>query len=121
MIRAAGGAPDTAAGADLTVVVAPTMRKRIPIILDKVTNIATPGDTIDVLVTERGICVNPRRTDVIEKMEAAGIEIKTIEDLKNEVEALTGAPERISYEDTIVGIVEYRDGTVMDVIRQVKK
>lgn len=120
IMGALGGAPDTAAGADLTLVVAPTMRKRIPIILDKVTNVATPGETIDVLVTERGICVNPRRTDLIVKMNLAGIELKTIEDLKNEVEKLTGKPERASYEDTIVGIVEYRDGTVLDVIRQVK-
>jgi len=96
------------------------MRKRIPIILDRVTNIATPGETIDVLVTEKGICVNPRRVDLIEKMELAGIELKTIENLKDEVELLTGKPERVSYEDTIVGIVEYRDGTVLDVIRQVK-
>ena len=120
IMGALGGAPDTAAGADLTLVVAPTMRKRIPIILDKVTNIATPGDTIDILVTERGICVNPRRKDLIEKMEVAGIEIKKIEELKAEVEQLTGKPERVNYQETIVGILEYRDGTVLDVIRQVK-
>ena len=53
-------------------------------------------------------------------MELAGIELKTIENLKDEVEKLTGKPERVSYEDTIVGIIEYRDGTVLDVIRQVK-
>ncbi len=121
IMGALGGAPDTAAGADLTLVVAPTMRKRIPIILDKVTNIVTPGETIDVLVTERGICVNPRRQDLIEKMELAGIALKSIEDLKCEVEKLTGEPERADYEEAIVGVVEYRDGTVLDVIRQVKK
>ena len=67
IMGALGGAPDTAAGANLTLVVAPTMRKRIPIILDKVTNVATPGETIDVLVTERGISINPRRIDLNRK------------------------------------------------------
>ena len=121
IMGAQGGAPDTAAGAKLTVCVAPTMRKRIPILLDKVTNIVTPGETVDVLVTERGTCVNPLRTDLIEKFTAAGIDLMTIEELKSEVEKLTGIPERVQYEDTVVGIIEYRDGTVTDVIKQVKK
>ena len=120
IMGAIGGAPDTAAGAKLTVVVAPTMRKRIPIIIDRVTNVVTPGETIDVLVTERGICVNPRRKDLIEAMELAGIKLKTIEELKEEVEKLTGVPEKTSYQDTIVAVIEYRDGTVIDVIKQVK-
>jgi citrate lyase subunit alpha/citrate CoA-transferase len=120
IMGALGGAPDTAAGASLTVVVAPTMRKRIPILLDRVTNVSTPGETIDILVTERGTCVNPLRKDLIEKMEAAGIELKNIEDLKYEVEKLTGKPDKILYSNTIVGIVEYRDGTVIDVIKQIK-
>ncbi len=121
IMGAQGGAPDTAAGAKLTVCVAPTMRKRIPIILDRVTNVVTPGETVDVLITERGICINPMRTDLIEKFAEEGIEVKTIEELKSEVEKLTGEPKRVEYEDTIVGVIEYRDGTVTDVIRQVKK
>ena len=120
IMGAVGGAPDTAAGAKLTVVVAPTMRKRIPIVTDKVTNIVTPGETVDVLITERGICVNPRRKDLIEVLEAAGIELKTIEELKEEVEKLTGKPEKTSFTDTVVAVIEYRDGTVIDVIKQVK-
>ena len=120
IMGAIGGAPDTAAGAKLTVVVAPTMRKRIPIVTDKVTNVITPGETIDVLVTERGICVNPRRPDLIEALTNAGIELKDIKDLKEEVEKMTGTPEKTEYQDQIVAVVEYRDGTVIDVIKQVK-
>lgn len=120
IMGAQGGAPDTAAGAKLTVVVAPTMRKRIPIITDRVTNVITPGETVDVLVTERGICVNPNRQDLIDKLTEAGIKLKTIEELKEEVEKLTGVPEKVSFTDTVVAVIEYRDGTVMDVIRQVK-
>jgi len=50
----------------------------------------------------------------------AGIKLKTIEELKEEVEKLTGVPEKTSYQDTIVAVIEYRDGTVIDVIKQVK-
>jgi len=120
IMGAIGGAQDTAAGAGLTVVVAPSMRGRLPIVMDKVTNVVTPGDTIDILVTERGVCVNPRRTDLIEKFEAAGIELKDIVALKEEVESFTGKPTKNEYTDKIVGVIEYRDGTVIDVIRQIK-
>ncbi len=120
IMGAIGGAQDTAAGAKLTLVVAPSMRGRLPIVMDKVTNVVTPGDTIDVLVTERGVCVNPLRKDLIEKFEAAGVVLKDINELKEEVEGLTGKPAKNEYTDKIVGVVEYRDGTVIDVIRQIK-
>lgn len=121
IMGALGGAPDTAAGAKLTMCVAPTMRKRIPIVLDKVTNAVTPGDTVDVLVTERGVCVNSNRQDLIDKFNEAGIELLDIKELKEEVEKLTGVPIRVEYTENIVAVIEYRDGTVTDVIRQVKK
>ena len=120
IMGAIGGAQDTAAGAGLTLVVAPSMRGRLPIVMDKVTNVVTPGDTIDVLVTERGVCVNPLRSDLIEKFTGAGIVLKDIKELKEEVEALTGKPAKNEYTDKIVGVIEYRDGTVIDVIRQIK-
>jgi citrate lyase subunit alpha/citrate CoA-transferase len=120
IMGAQGGAPDTAAGAKLTIVVAPSMRKRIPIVKDKVTHVVTPGDTVDILVTERGICINPLRPDIIKMINDAGIETKKITDLRKEIESLTGKPEESTFADTIVGIIEYRDGTIMDVIRQIK-
>ena len=120
IMGALGGAPDTAAGAKLTVVVAPTMRKRIPIVTDRVTTVVTPGETVDILVTERGICVNPRRPELIEILTKVGIQLKTIEQLKEEIEKLTGVPEKFSTSDTVVAVVEYRDGTVIDVVRQAK-
>lgn len=121
IMGALGGAPDTAAGAKLTVVVAPTMRKRIPIVVKEVTNVVTPGDTVDVLVTERGICVNPERKELAEKLNAAGIETMDMKALREKVERFTGKPEHVEYTDEIVGVIEYRDGTVTDVIYQTKK
>lgn len=120
IMGAIGGAPDTAAGADITVVVAPSMRSRLPIVIDQVTNIVTPGDTIDVLVTERGVCVNPNRPDVKEMLENANIKLRTIESLRDEIYSYTKVPTKNEYLDNVVGIIEYRDGTVIDVIKQVK-
>ncbi|MGV8980431.1 citrate lyase subunit alpha [Clostridium sp.] len=121
IMGAQGGHPDTAAGAKLTVVVAPLMRKRIPIVVDSVTTIVTPGETVDLVVTERGIAINPRRTDIIEKLSNSNLPIMSIEELKNLAEKFTGIPEKPEFDDEIVGIIEYRDGTIMDVIRKVKQ
>nr|WP_319398482.1 citrate lyase subunit alpha [uncultured Carboxylicivirga sp.] len=117
---ASGGHSDTASGANLTVVVCPSFRGRIPIVKEKVHTIVTPGESIDVLVTERGICVNPNRPELKENLIKGGIAVKEIKDLAAEVEQITGKAKPIECKDRIVGIVEYRDGTVIDVIRQVK-
>lgn len=121
IMGAQGGHPDTAAGAKLTVVVAPLMRKRIPIVVDEVTTVVTPGETVDVLVTERGIAINPKRTDIIEKLISSNLPIMTIEELKILAQSFTGIPEKPEFDEEIVGIVEYRDGTIMDVIRKIKQ
>lgn len=121
VIRGAiGGHPDTASGAKMTIIVAPLIRGRIPTILDRVNTIVTPGSTVDVLVTEYGVAVNPARTDLIERLTAAGIELKTIKELQAMAEAIVGKPDPIEYEDKIVGLVYYRDSKVIDVIRKVK-
>ncbi len=117
---ASGGHSDTASGANLTVVVCPSFRGRIPIIKKRVHTIVTPGETVDVLVTERGICVNPKKPELEESLIKAGLKIKKIEDLQKEVEGITGVEKPIEFTDKIVGIVEYRDGTIIDVIKQVK-
>lgn len=120
IMGASGGHCDTAAGAKLAIVVAPLLRGRLPIVVDEVTTVVTPGETIDAVVTERGIAVNPRRKDLYDLFKAANLDVMDIHDLKNIAEELTGIPERIETTDDIVGIVEYRDGTIIDVIRGTK-
>ncbi len=117
---ASGGHSDTASGAQLTVVVCPSFRGRIPIIKEKVHNVVTPGESVDVVVTERGICVNPAKKDLEKRLKKAGLFVKDISDLAKEVEEITGKPDPIEYTDKIVGLIEYRDGTIIDVIRQKK-
>ena len=90
-----GGHSDVAAGAKLTIVVANLLRGRLPIIVNEVlTATTTPGETIDVLVTERGIAVNPQRTDIKEKLLAAGLSVKDIHELKQLAEQIAGVPEK---------------------------
>jgi citrate lyase subunit alpha/citrate CoA-transferase len=115
-----GGHADAAAGAKVTIIVANLLRGRLPIIVDKVLTATTPGETIDVLVTERGIAVNPRRADLKEKMLAAGLPVKDITELKALAEKIAGAPKSNKTLDKIVAVVEYRDGTIIDVVRQVE-
>lgn len=114
-----GGHSDTAAGAKLAIIVTNLVKARLPIIKDRVTTVTTPGESIDVLVTERGIAINPKRTDLIEKLKETNLPLMTIEELKNIAEKMTGIPKEIEFSKDIVAVVEYRDGTVIDVVRRV--
>ncbi len=88
-------------------------------IKDKVITVVTPGDCVDVLVTERGIAINPKREDLVERFKESKLPLKTIEELQHDVEKITGKPKELEFKDKIVGLVEYRDGTYIDVIREV--
>ncbi len=121
VIRAAsGGHSDTAAMAKVAIIVAPLTRGRIATIIDEVTTIVTPGDTIDVVVTDYGSIVNPKRPDLIEKLAKAGIKMITMEKAREIATKLVGTPKPIQFDDQIVAIVEYRDGSIIDVIRKSK-
>lgn len=117
---ASGGHSDTAAGADLTIITAPLVRGRIPCVVEKVLTTVTPGASVDVLVTDHGIAVNPARQDLLDNLRAAGVALMTIEQLQQRAEQLTGKPQPIEFTDRVVAVVRYRDGSVIDVIRQVK-
>nr|WP_262897933.1 citrate lyase subunit alpha [Carboxylicivirga linearis] len=97
----------------------PLFRDRIPVVVDEVTTLCGPGELIDVIVTERGIAINPLKTDLIEKAKGSGLPIKTIHQLKEEAEHICGKPERPAPKDKIVAAIKWVDGTVIDVVRQV--
>lgn len=118
---AQGGHPDTAAGAKCTIVISPLIQGRIPAICTDVTTVTTPGESIDVVITDYGIAINPRRQDLIECMKDVDLPFKTIEELRDIAYSIVGEPERVQFDDKIVGIIEGRDGTIMDVVRKVKK
>jgi citrate lyase subunit alpha/citrate CoA-transferase len=121
VIRGAiGGHPDTAADSALSIIVCPLLRGRIPCIVDEVTTLITPGSDVDVIVTEYGIAVNPRRPELAERLRKAGLKIVDIHDLKDKAEKIIGVPEELPFGDKVVGVVMNRDGSVMDVIKNIK-
>ena len=85
-----------------------------------VVTVTTPGDCVDVLVTDYGIAVNPLRQDLIACLDKAGIKHVTIESLQEKAYSLVGEPDPLEFEDQVVAIVEARDGTILDVVRKIK-
>ncbi|MDZ7796826.1 MAG: citrate lyase subunit alpha [Candidatus Marinimicrobia bacterium] len=106
--------------AKCTILPVPLFRNRIPIICDEVTTLTGPGELIDVIVTERGIAVNPKRQDLLDKVKNAGLPLRTIEELKEEAERICGKPQKPELGDKVVAAIKWVDGTVIDVVRQVK-
>lgn len=118
---AIGGHSDVAFGSDISIVAIPLIRGRIPSITNKVQTVVTPGSSVDVVVCETGIAVNPRRIDIIENLTKAGVELKTIKQLQEEAFSIVGTPEDIEYDySKPVGLVQYRDGRIIDIIYKVK-
>ena len=111
-----GGHSDTAYGSKVTIIVSQLFNARIPVIKEHVICKTTPGETVDVLVTERGIAINPRRRDLIERFRQTNLPIMTIQELKKISDNLVGIPEEVEFTNKIVGIVEYRDGTIIDLL-----
>ena len=116
---AVGGHPDTAADSALSIIVCPLLRGRIPCVVDEVTTLITPGATVDVVVTEYGIAVNPARAEIAERLKAAGLKIVTLEQLRDHALKVIGQPDPLPFGDKVVGVVMNRDGSVMDVIKNI--
>ena len=120
VIRGApGGHVDTAAGSRCSIMVAPLVRSRISTVKDRVITVTTPGESVDVLVTDYGVSVNPRRQDLLEALKDSGLPLCTIEELRDKAYALVGKPEEVQFEEQVVALVEYRDGTIIDVVRKI--
>jgi len=52
--------------AGCTILAVPSFRDRIPVIVDEVTTLTGPSELIDVVVTERGIAINPKRQELLD-------------------------------------------------------
>jgi citrate lyase subunit alpha / citrate CoA-transferase len=103
-----------------TILGVPSFRERIPVIVDDVTTLCGPGELIDVVATERGIAINPRRQDLIDAVKGLTLPIRPIEDIKKEVEVICGGkPFRPQRSEKPVAIVKWVDGTVLDTVWQI--
>lgn len=116
---AQGGHPDTAAGAQCTIVIVPLLQGRIPAVRTECTTITTPGETVDVVITDFGIAINPKRQDLIDAMKGVDLPFCTIEELRDRAYAIAGVPDAVTFKDRIVGIIEARDGSIIDVVREI--
>ena len=121
IIRGAiGGHPDTAADSALSIVVCPLLRGRIPCVVEEVTTLITPGATVDVIVTEYGIAVNPRRPELRERLLAARLPVVEIEWLRDKALSIIGQPAALPFGEKTVGVVLARDGSVQDIIKAIQ-
>ncbi len=106
-----------------TILALPSFRDRIPVIVDEVTTLVGPGELIDVIITERGIAINPNRKDLLKAVRGKGLPIKTIEQLFDEVNGICGGQpaKPVLNKDKVVAIIKWVDGTVIDSVYQVGK
>jgi len=117
LLHGIGGFQD-AADAYMTIITAPLYRKTNPIVVERVHTVTTPGESIDVLVTDQGIAVNPNRQDLVDRLKDSDLPIKSIEQLHEEAIAVTGKPARPKTKENVVALIEWRDGTVIDCVKE---
>lgn len=121
IIGGSGGHSDTAEDAKVTIIVTPLIRGRMPVVKERVTTITTPGQHIDVIVTERGIAINPARQDLLTILDAKGFETVSVETLLKRAHALTGIPEAVDFKGEPIGTVESRHGETLDTLHAKKR
>jgi citrate lyase subunit alpha/citrate CoA-transferase len=97
----------------------PLFRDRVPVIRDQVTTLCGPGELIDVVITERGIAINPLRKDLIAAVKKSDLKLRTIHELKKDAEKICGKPSDAQFRENIVAVVKWVDGTLLDSIRQI--
>lgn len=119
IIGGSGGHADTAHGAKVAIIVANLIRSRISLIKRRVQTITTPGEDIDLVITERGVAVNQNRLDLMELLKRANIKFITINELFEIAQTICGTPNEINYRNNqVIGAVIYRDGTIIDYLYQ---
>ncbi|MCD6461133.1 MAG: citrate lyase subunit alpha [Thermoplasmata archaeon] len=120
LLHGIGGHQDTADGAFLTIILTPVRRKNNPIIRDRVTTVTTPGFAVDAVVTDRGMAINPRRKDLLEKVSGKDLPLVSIEELRDIAYDETGGPAPLEVDRTSpVALVHWLDGTVLDTVWKV--
>jgi citrate lyase subunit alpha/citrate CoA-transferase len=103
-----------------TILAIPAFRNRIPVLVDRVTTLVGPGALIDVIVTERGIAINPSRKDLLDAVKGSPLPIRPLEDIKREVDRLCGGtPQKPTFSDEAIAVVKWVDGTLLDTVFRV--
>jgi len=134
IIGGIGGGQDVAAGADLTIIFLPLATgkdgKGFPKVVDKVYTRTTPGEVVDVVVTEEYAAVNPNsrstyKEAVLANAKKLGVNLLTIDELHHkalEKAASFGkTPPALPTTDEVVHVIEWRDGTLLDTVKKLAK
>ncbi|MCP5061127.1 MAG: citrate lyase subunit alpha [Ignavibacteriae bacterium] len=106
-----------------TILAIPSFRDRIPVIVDEVTTLVGPGELIDVIVTERGIAINPKRKDLLKIMKKSNLPIKPIKEIYDDVNSMCGgAPAKPKLnKKNVIAVIKWVDGTIIDSVFEVEE
>ncbi|MCP4567250.1 MAG: hypothetical protein GY841_06695 [FCB group bacterium] len=131
IIGGIGGGQDVAAGADLTIIFLPLATgkngKGFPKVVDKVYTRTTPGEVIDAVVTEEYAAINPQskgsyQAAIRERAGEFGLQLVSIEELHqksmDKAAEFGMTPPPLETTDEVVHAIEWRDGTLLDVIHK---
>ncbi len=107
--------------AKTTILAVPSFRDRIPVIVDEVTTLVGPSELIDVVITERGVAINPRRKDLLKALKGSSLPIRPIKEIYEEVVGICGKPQKPKVDKSKpVAIIKWVDGTVIDTVYKVE-
>jgi citrate lyase subunit alpha / citrate CoA-transferase len=110
-----GGHPDTAQGAKLSIVTTTLQGGGQPKIVPQLRCLTTEGCDVDVIVTDQGFAVNPRRADLQRALRGLSAPQLRIEDMARlAAQDLPPAPEQTPRAGHI--LVEHRLGHLLEVI-----
>lgn len=115
IIGGPGGHPDAASGAKLTIVTTRLAGGGYAKLVEEVGCIATPGDDVDVVITDVGIAVNPKKPQLVEDLENSGTRTTPIAEL---IDQAKGQASRTRKQNAgeVCSLVEDRNGHLLDVI-----
>lgn len=119
ILGGSGGHADCAAGAKLALVTTRLNAGGYAKVVEQVTAVTTPGETVDAVVTDAGVAVNPKRDDLRDRLLAAGLPVVPIDALREQAAQQADKVARRPPAGRVVAAVEYRDGTMIDVVREV--
>jgi citrate lyase subunit alpha / citrate CoA-transferase len=124
LLHGIGGWQNTLFG-ECSILAFPLFRGRIPIVMDQVTTVCAPGELITVVITERGIAVNPKHRNgpaILERIQGSGLPLTTIEELHDIGRKMCGIPEPPDVDRSRpIAAIKWVDGTVIDTVYKVNR
>jgi len=119
IIGGSGGHSDIAKGGKLAVVVAPLSRTRLSTVVQRALTVSTPGDTVDLFITQYGMAVNPKHQELKERLLQKKLPVMDIQEFYDMAQGINGEARMPRFTNRVVAEVIYRDGSILNRIYQV--